>query len=47
MPVDNQRLAFDCKVMNGLMHVLSTVDQWRAIPKDLLPRRTVNYYFCR
>ncbi len=30
-----------------LMYVLSTGCQWRAIPKDLPPRSTVNYYFCR
>ena len=33
--------------MNGLMYVLSTGCQWRAIPKDLPPRSTVNFYFCR
>lgn len=33
--------------MNGLMYVLSTGYQWRAIPKDLPPRSTVNHYFCR
>ena len=35
------------EVMNGLMYVLSTGCQWRAIPKDLPPRSTVNFYFCR
>ena len=35
------------EVMNGLMYVLSTGCQWRAIPKDLPPRSTVNHYFCR
>ena len=34
-------------MMNGLMYVLSTGCQWRAIPKDLPPRSTVNHYFCR
>ena len=34
-------------MMNGLMYVLSTGCQWRAIPKDLPPRSTVNFYFCR
>ena len=29
------------------MYVLSTGCQWRAIPKDLPPRSTVNFYFCR
>src|ERR1700710_2658161 len=33
--------------MNGLMDVLSTGCQGRAIPKDLPPRSTVNFYFCR
>jgi transposase len=32
-------------VVNGLMYVLSTGCQWRAIPKDLPPRSTVNGYF--
>lgn len=32
-------------VVNGLMHVLSTGCQWRAIPKDLPPRSTVYGYF--
>ena len=27
------------EVMNGVMYVLSTGCQWRAIPKDLPPRR--------
>nr|WP_148268513.1 IS5 family transposase [Komagataeibacter medellinensis] len=35
------------EVMNGLMYVFGTGCQWRAIPKDLPPRSTVNYYFCR
>jgi transposase len=33
--------------MNGLMYVLSAGCQWRAIPKDLPPRSTVNQCFCR
>lgn len=32
-------------VVNGLMYVLSSGCQWRAIPKDLPPRSTVNGYF--
>ena len=32
-------------VVNGLMYVLSTGCQWRAIPKDLPPRSTVYGYF--
>ena len=31
-------------VVNGLMSVLSTGCQWRAIPKDLPPRSTVHGY---
>ena len=33
------------EVLNGLMYVLSTGCQWRAIPKDLPPRSTVYDYF--
>lgn len=33
------------EVVNGLMYVLSTGCQWRAIPKDLPPRSTVYDYF--
>ncbi len=33
------------EVVNGLMYVLSTGCQWRAIPKDLPARSTVNGYF--
>ncbi len=33
------------EVVNGLMYVLGTGCQWRAIPKDLPPRSTVNGYF--
>ena len=32
-------------VMNGLMYILSTGCQWRAIPKDLPPRSTLYDYF--
>ena len=32
------------EVVNGLMYVLSTGCQWRAIPKDLPPRSTVHSY---
>src|SRR3974390_2067869 len=32
------------EVVNGLMYVLSTGCQWRAIPKDLPPRSTVHGY---
>jgi transposase len=32
-------------VVNGLMYVLSSGCQWRAMPTDLPPRSTVNGYF--
>jgi len=32
-------------VVNGLMYVLSTGCQWRALPKDFPPRSTVYGYF--
>src|SRR5260370_23948651 len=33
------------EVVNGLMYVLSTGCQWRAVPKDLPPKRTLFSYF--
>jgi len=33
------------EVVDGLMYVLSTGCQWRAIPRDLPPRSTVYDYF--
>src|SRR4029450_6435756 len=33
------------EVVNGLMYILSTGCQWRAIPKDLPPRSTLPRYF--
>ncbi len=33
------------EVINGLMYILSTGCQWRALPKDLPPRSTVHDYF--
>ena len=32
-------------MVNGLMYILSTGCQWRAIPKDLPPRSTLYDYF--
>jgi transposase len=32
-------------VVDGLMYILSTGCQWRALPKDLPPRSTVHDYF--
>ena len=43
----NKRTVDVREVINGLMYVLSTGCQWRAIPKDQPPRSTVNHYFCR
>jgi transposase len=34
-------------VLNGVMYILSTACQWRALPKDLPPRSTVHRYFQR
>src|SRR6478672_8918073 len=33
------------EVVNGLMYILSTGCQWRAIPKDLTPKTSVYDYF--
>ena len=33
------------EVVNGLMYILSTGCQWRAIPRDLPPRSTLYDYF--
>lgn len=43
----NKRTVDVREVVNGLMYVLSTGCQWRAMPRDLPPRSTVNHYFCR
>lgn len=43
----NKRTVDVREVLNGLMYVLSTGCQWRAMPKDLPARSTVNHYFCR
>lgn len=40
----NKRSVDEREVMNGLMYVLSTGCQWRAIPKDLPPRSTLHDY---
>lgn len=40
---DGNRRTIDVReVVNGLMYILSTGCQWRAMPKDLPPRSTVN-----
>lgn len=41
----NKRTVDIREVVNGLLYVLSTGCQWRAIPKDLPPRSTVHDYF--
>ena len=41
----NKRTVNIREVINGLMYILSTGCQWRAIPKDLSPRSTVHGYF--
>ena len=40
----NKRTVDLREVANGLMYVLSTGCQWRAIPKDLPPRSTLHDY---
>jgi transposase len=40
----NQRRVVMREVVNGIMYVLSTGCQWRAIPKDLPPRSTLFDY---
>ena len=32
-------------VMNGILYILATGCQWRALPKEFPPRSTVQYYF--
>ena len=39
-PGGNKRTVDIREVVNGVMYVLSTGCQWRAIPKDLPPRST-------
>jgi transposase len=40
----NRRRVDVREVMNGIMYVLSTGCQWRAVPKDLPPRSTLFGY---
>jgi len=44
-PGGNRRRVDLREVTNGLMYLLSTGCQWRALPKDLPPRSTVHGYF--
>ena len=46
-PGGNKRSADIREVVNGVMYILSTGCQWRAIPKDLPPRSTVHDYLER
>jgi transposase len=46
-PGGNKQTVDMRQVVNGLMYILSTGCQWRAIPKDLAPRSTINRYFLR
>ena len=41
----NKRTVNLREIVNGLMYILSTGCQWRAIPKDLPPRSTLYDYF--
>ena len=41
----NKRTVTIREVVNGLMYLLGTGCQWRALPKDLPPKSTVNDYF--
>ena len=41
-PGGNKRTVDVREVMNGIMYILSTGCQWRAIPKDLPPKSTVH-----
>ena len=43
-PGGNKRTFDTREVMNGVMYVLSTGCQWRALPKDLPPTSTVHDY---
>src|SRR5437868_15515940 len=40
----NKRTVDVREVMTGVMYVLSTGCQWRALPKDLAPKSTVHDY---
>ena len=46
-PGGNKRTVDLPEVVNGLMYILSTGCQWRAIPKDLAARSTIYDYFDR
>ncbi len=41
----NRRHVNEREIVNGLMYILSSGCQWRAIPKDLPPYSTIYSYF--
>ena len=43
----NKRTVDERAVVQGLLYILSTGCQWRAIPRDLPPRSTLHKYFQR
>ena len=43
----NKRSVDERSLVNGLVYILSTDCQWRAIPKDFPPRSTLFGYFQR
>jgi len=43
----NKRTVDERAVVQGLLYILSTGCQWRAIPKDLPPRSTLHKYLQR
>jgi transposase len=43
----NKRTVDIREVLNGLLYILSTGCQWKAMPKDLPPKSTVHGYFVR
>ena len=43
----NKRSVDERSLVNGLLYILSTGCQWRAIPKDFPPRSTLSGYFQR
>jgi transposase len=46
-PGGNKRTVDMREVINGLMYILGTGCQWKAIPRDLPPKSTVHDYFAR
>jgi transposase len=44
-PDGGKRTVIMREIVNGLMYILSTGCQWRAIPKDLPPKSSVYDYF--